>query len=281
MFRKLIGLVIAVIVVVTSVAIVKAEDVDLTGTYLKDEYIVIPPSVTDSKGDVHKLIDDVAGTVEFWIKPDWKPGNTNKDYIKLFFYGNWSNLNSIWIYEGKADSGGLIISKSYKRLAFSIPFYGGNHKNYNLDASVWHHVAICWDFSSATKITNLFWDGKNIGLMHPQPKDYDAGISGWDGIAFETIEPDMFIGAANKSNGLKDDKLDTSVLPEFEVAQFRISDMPRYDSEFTPKAKLVADKNTIFYMPLADDLDGDIYKNGKKTIKVRAKSVKIETSKKK
>jgi hypothetical protein len=265
------NLVIVVAIVVTFVGVVKAEDVELSGTYLKNEYIVIPSTVTDSKGDVLKLINpNGVGTVEFWFKPDWKL-NDQKDGKVLFFWGNVSNKNAIYILKGRVDIGHLIISNSRKQ--FSTTIY--TNKEYNPNELIWRHVALCWDFTGAKKIVTFFLNGKNIALSYPQPNNWKVAETEFDYIE---SEKDMLIGAGRHSDGVpQKGEINNTVMPEFEIAQFRISDILRYDDVFEPQQKLSADKNTLLYIPLADNLDGDYYKDGKKAGKIRGQQVKMES----
>jgi hypothetical protein len=282
-------LVIAIAIVVTSVAVLKAEDVDMSGTYLKDEYIVIPSVTVDDKGDTYRHINPDIGTIEFWLKPDWKLDDMSENdrHKDIFFWGDCTYHNSIWI-NRNWDLGTIITSQGNKQ--FELMFYAQKLKKleFNTEAMTWHHIAICWDMTGAKKGFKMFLDGKTKG----------------DGLTVGAVIPNMGIGENNffkrwkiaetEFDGIKTDKdmyLGTAIvmatkkpsnfLPGFEVAQFRVSDIVRYDDEFSPKPKLSADKSTLLYIPLTDNLDGEYYKSGKKVGKIRGKQIQIEVSKKK
>jgi hypothetical protein len=142
-------------------------------------------------------------------------------------------------------------------------------------------MALCWDLTGKVKTITLFLDGKNVCTQIDNKKDWDTAQKNWDGLDYND---DMLIGIGKYSNGEAEYKntgnpIRRGVASNFEITQFRISDTMKYDSEFTPKDKLVSDKDTLIYLSLEDDTDGTYYKNGKKVGKITCKQVKIGSGK--
>lgn len=281
MFSKILSLAVAVAVIVTLIAVFKTEDADQratrleNGTYLEDEYIVLPSVTMDKKGDQHKHINSDMGSIEFWFKPDWKlDDNSEKQKTKdLFFWGDATNKKCIWINKQYGALAVLFASQSHKTFLLQLPLNTVEAKKaYNLDSMVWHHVAVCWDMTGTKKWIKIFLDGKTEGVRQPTEgvwaERWKEAEAGFDGIP--TDKP-MYFGTALFCGDSKLNRFS----PEFEVAQFRISDIPRYAGAFSPQQKLAFDKHTLLYMPFADNLDGEYYKHGKKAGKMRGKTVKI------
>jgi hypothetical protein len=141
---------------------------------------------------------------------------------------------------------------------------------------IWHHIALCWDMTGEKKYIKMFLDGKTTYIRVNVPDRWKIAETGFDTIS---TDDDMYLGAA-RSSGIIGNPLQKN-FPEFEIAQFHISDIVRYEEEFTPKQKIKVDKNTLLCMSLSDDLDGTYYKNGKKTGEIRGKQVKMDDTKKK
>jgi hypothetical protein len=274
MISKLAKLVIAVAIVVTSVAVLKAEDVEMKGTYLKDEYIKIPGA---TNGFSH--ISPTKGTIEFWIKPDWnfKKAKSRKD---IFFWGKWGNNNAISFLQEESNLSFIVMSAGFKWLPVVKQTY-----KLQISSSKWIHVAMCWDVEDIKKNMKIFVNGSSSGLLlhwEGNPEKWKVAEEEFDEIK-EIPEEYIYIGAAKYSNGIAQQKgviLNDTVSPDFEISQLRISDMIRYETdEFIPKENFTVDEHTILYIPFKDNLEGKYYQP-KKSGNVIAEKVQITKSKK-
>ncbi len=164
---------------------------------------------TTAGGRAHYVANDgnfdfAQGTVEFWIK---RPAPWQDNAYHGFFGVQESGVADFRIYQDGSNRLGF-----YAHGATSGNIFGAEAVPAAPTPNVWHHIAVSWD--SATGFKGIFLDGANIGGAFGGPAVLVSG----------TYPSQMTIGAVQSGSGGGG----------FLYDEFRISNIARYTSDFTP-----------------------------------------------
>jgi hypothetical protein len=165
---------------------------------------------TTAGGRAHYVANDgnfnfSQGTVEFWIKKNapWNDGT-----YRGFFGVHAAGVADFRIYKDGSDRLGF-----YAHGATSGNIFGAEFAVANPPApGEWHHIAVVWD--SATDFKAVFLNGTDIG------GDFGGPVT----TVTAVIPAQMTIGAVQSGSAGGGHLYD----------EFRISDVARYTSNFTP-----------------------------------------------
>lgn len=151
--------------------------------------------------------DYAQGTVEFWIK---KQAPWNDGTYRGFFGVHESGVADFRIYKDGSDRIGFYSHGATSGNIFGAEaaLTGSNEPAPNQ----WHHIAAVWD--AATNFNAIFVDGVNIG------GDFGGAVS----VVSPTYPTQMTIGAVQSGSAGGGHFYD----------EFRISNIARYTSDFTP-----------------------------------------------
>lgn len=245
------------------------------GFTLKDEYLKIS-SVVFHEGKLIELFDTEEGTIEFWIKADWR----DIPSAPIFAWGERAWRNSIMIF----------IDAQWKDLHSRISAYnwkgqaGFTERQSEMqlwENDSWQHIALEWGVDDETgeviDMANcaLFVNGRAVtgGDLHLHNRD-KWGLTGTKlGGKLSASVPHFFlIGAVRANDGGIEDKL----RPDFTISQFKISNQRKYKRNFTPRKKLQADANTLLFISTKDGKPlAEFYIDGKKTGNVRMEKLQF------
>jgi hypothetical protein len=103
-------------------------------------------------------LDKEAGTISFWYKPSWRPGNKGKEVWRCCFQeGPWpetarrgTNMTWLWFWGD--------------RLRFDVSDTRDSYSRYGLsgwDPTRWHHLAVTWDHRVGK---SMYIDGEPVGV---------------------------------------------------------------------------------------------------------------------
>lgn len=165
---------------------------------------------TTAGGRAHYIANDgnfdfSQGTVEFWIK---KNAPWNDGVYRGFFGVHAAGVADFRIYKDGSNRLGF-----YAHGATSANIFGAQLAVADPPApGQWHHIAVVWD--SATDFKAIFLNGVDIG------GDFGGAVTTVTG----TIPAQMTIGAVQSGSGGGGHLYD----------EFRISNIARYTSDFTP-----------------------------------------------
>ena len=211
-----------------------AED-NLAGKVIKDGYYEIFSQALAADGSTVSLISKDKGTVELWFKLNSISG---KGGCSIFCFGDRAWNNSIMMF---ADSKfrAFFARVSADRWAGQICFA------YPIVLNKWYHVALQWqnaDGKLEIDKVNCFINGQKIAGERKTVMNNKSGRPGWLGGGLGDSAPYYFMLGGVKTNT---GELDKNLLPDFELAQLKISSELLYGQEFTPQAILPADDKTM------------------------------------
>lgn len=109
-----------------------------------------------------------AGTVEFWIQPDWNAtDNGNKTFFNvgtpfnrsiMFQFDDWADWLKMMVWGDDPSTTGVTETNWERNFHFQIPSW---------TAGQWHHVAVTWD--NATRTMAMFADGVQVQSRNDMP----------------------------------------------------------------------------------------------------------------
>jgi Concanavalin A-like lectin/glucanases superfamily len=203
---------------------------------LDKKYLRIFPCSLSDDGVETKFFSVQKGTIEFWIKFNQPE---KKGIIPVFFWGERGWKNSVLMQLGNKNI-------FYARVS-SHNWLGQIQFSQKIALNHWYHIALQWDTPKdkiSIEKTKLFINGKLVqrkSIFHnsksPDPEFLGGKLS-------DSAPYYILIGAIKNNSG----KLDKKLLPNIQIAQFRISGTPRYDEKFTPQRPLKNDKNTFLFI---------------------------------
>ena len=232
---------------------------DQNGMHLEDQYVQVPFASPSAGDTICDHLNPSRGTIEFWMRPDfdWLDSKTHH----LFFWGRRDNAKSIFICKTTRRLYFFLCGR--KRIGASMRLRREDH---GLAPGTWHHIACCWDTTCGKIQRQLFLDGRcaDSTQIDDRPDRQFGGIP--------KIPVNMYIGTG-KANA----RLLTDVSPQLTVAQFRISDIVRYDAEFRPAHEFTVDTHTLLYLPFTDgSVAGKYYRDGLAPGEVKAVRVDVQ-----
>lgn len=187
------------------------------------------------------------GTLEFWCRPSWGPGDARE---RVFFEGiayarrSQSYLSKVRV-RGK-NCLKFTIQNDHAtdyQIITPAPFQAGR----------WHHVAVTWNLPEAH--LQLFFDGKLMGVAGPGLKPVPIAAfrhrrhRHMPQHAPRQLPIQAYIGG-NENCGT-DDSVEAA------IDEFRVSDIARYTTDFTPaRREFACDEHTRALFHFENERDG-------------------------
>lgn len=199
-----------------------------------------------------------AGTVEMWVKPQWKQGSKSR-----FYFFDAANSNSIAGQPEKARiSKGSMVAVSYVpsdgtlRMEFrdvTRKAFTAECKN-PIPSGEWTHVALSWNPSDRAR---LFINGKVV--LEKSLAGYEAFNLAEDPCPNDSYVMAVYVGADHRSARSiteKARKIEGTVFLTGSFDRLRISSGERYVSDFEPEKQFGSDTATKAFFDFNKSIDG-------------------------